>query len=104
MATDAREARRRKIVDRGADRLALITGRIQTLPSSSHDENTTTLGPDPLYQPLISNGQDLQPHVSDQTTGTPSLFLSESIWLFSPKIVMEEYFKSSKFSKSGVEF
>ncbi|XP_030452649.1 uncharacterized protein LOC115674403 [Syzygium oleosum] len=35
MATASRESRRRKIVDRGADRLALITGRIQSLPSSS---------------------------------------------------------------------
>ncbi|OWM86642.1 uncharacterized protein LOC116189529 [Punica granatum] len=31
--TGGRDARRRRIVDRGSDRLALITGRIQTLPS-----------------------------------------------------------------------
>lgn len=35
MATATREARRRRIVDRGSDRLALITGGINTLPSSS---------------------------------------------------------------------
>uniref|UniRef100_A0A7N0T9Z8 Uncharacterized protein n=1 Tax=Kalanchoe fedtschenkoi TaxID=63787 RepID=A0A7N0T9Z8_KALFE len=36
MASDARsrEARRQRIVDRGTDRLALITGRIQTLPDA----------------------------------------------------------------------
>lgn len=75
MATNAREARRRKIVDRGADRLALIAGRIQSLPPS-HDENATISASDPSSQPLISNDQDLQPQVSNQTTGTPSLFLS----------------------------
>ena len=31
----SREARRRRILERGSDRLALITGRIQTLPSPS---------------------------------------------------------------------
>lgn len=30
----AREARRRKIMDRGADRLAFITGQIRSVPSS----------------------------------------------------------------------
>ncbi|KAI8547296.1 hypothetical protein RHMOL_Rhmol07G0183800 [Rhododendron molle] len=35
MATATREARRRRIVDRGSDRLALITGGINILPSSS---------------------------------------------------------------------
>uniref|UniRef100_A0A7N1A9M3 Uncharacterized protein n=1 Tax=Kalanchoe fedtschenkoi TaxID=63787 RepID=A0A7N1A9M3_KALFE len=36
MASDlsSREARRKRIVDRGTDRLALITGRIQTLPDA----------------------------------------------------------------------
>ncbi|XP_047323457.1 uncharacterized protein LOC124927141 [Impatiens glandulifera] len=35
MATSSREARRRRIVDGSSDRLALITGKIKTLPSSS---------------------------------------------------------------------
>lgn len=35
-SSNGREARRRRIVERGADRLALITGRIQTLPPESH--------------------------------------------------------------------
>ncbi|XP_059642254.1 uncharacterized protein LOC132284188 [Cornus florida] len=54
MATSSREARRRRIVDRGSDRLALITGRIQTLPSSSSSlepyDSETAPGP-----PLISH-------------------------------------------------
>lgn len=62
-------------MDRGADRLALIAGRIQSLPPS-YDENTTISASDPSSQPLISNDQDLQPQVSNQTTGTLSLFLS----------------------------
>ena len=68
-------------MERGADRLALIAGRIQTLPPS-HDENTTNAASDPSSQPLLSNDQDLQPQVSNQTTGTPSLFLSVSICMF----------------------
>jgi hypothetical protein len=79
MATNVREARRKKIMDRGADRLALIAGRIQTLPP--HDENTTSSASDPSSQPLISNDRDLQPQVSNQTTGTP-LSLSLYIYLF----------------------
>lgn len=73
MATNIREARRRKIVDRGSDRLALITGRIQTLPSSP-EENTTDSGSDPSSQPLISHDQHLQPTVSshgeDEVSGS----------------------------------
>ncbi|XP_041019373.1 uncharacterized protein LOC121261197 [Juglans microcarpa x Juglans regia] len=69
MATDVREARRRKILERGSDRLALIAGRLQTLPSSSsQDENATTLGSDPPSQVVIPSDPDLQPHDSNQTT------------------------------------
>jgi len=57
-------------VERGADRLALIAGRIQTLPPS-HDENTANAASDPSSQPLLSNDQDLQPQVSNQTTVSP---------------------------------
>ncbi|KAL7164392.1 hypothetical protein ACSBR2_040328 [Camellia fascicularis] len=42
MATSSRDARRRRIADRGSDRLALITGRIQTLPSSSSSSSSST--------------------------------------------------------------
>ncbi|PRQ27460.1 hypothetical protein RchiOBHm_Chr6g0305551 [Rosa chinensis] len=62
MATNSREARRRRILERGSDRLALITGRIQTLPSSSSSpdpqtqfEDTTT---NPSSPPPTSDVQD----------------------------------------------
>ncbi|XP_009345249.2 uncharacterized protein LOC103937059 [Pyrus x bretschneideri] len=70
MTTNSREARRRKIMERGADRLALITGRIQTLPSSSscsapphpatHSEDT-----DPPSQRSIPPDQIPKTHVLD---------------------------------------
>ncbi|XP_042481944.1 uncharacterized protein LOC122062395 [Macadamia integrifolia] len=48
MATSGRDARRRKIVDRGSDRLALISGRIQNLSSSPLEphHSTTVSSPD----------------------------------------------------------
>ncbi|PQM34278.1 uncharacterized protein Pyn_29592 [Prunus yedoensis var. nudiflora] len=69
MATNSREARRRKIMERGSDRLALITGRIQTLPtssSSSTDPATHREDTDPPSHPLISHDQEPQIHVPDQ--------------------------------------
>ncbi|CAB4266535.1 unnamed protein product [Prunus armeniaca] len=69
MATNSREARRRKIMERGSDRLALITGRIQTLPSSSSsstDPATHREDTDPPSHPLISHDQEPQIHVPDQ--------------------------------------
>ncbi|XP_043723585.1 uncharacterized protein LOC122670690 [Telopea speciosissima] len=45
MATSARDSRRRKIAERGSDRLALITGRTQNLPppsSQSHLSHTVS--------------------------------------------------------------
>ncbi|XP_022996481.1 uncharacterized protein LOC111491715 [Cucurbita maxima] len=68
MAANARESRRRRILERGSERLALITGQIQSLPSPSisplpNDENI-----DSLPQPSISNLQDLRPRISDQPT------------------------------------
>uniref|UniRef100_A0A5B6YPW0 Uncharacterized protein n=1 Tax=Davidia involucrata TaxID=16924 RepID=A0A5B6YPW0_DAVIN len=71
METSDRVARRRRIVDRGSDRLALITGRIQTLPSSStspepHHSHTASC------PPLISNDHhDFQTHISDQSPVSP---------------------------------
>lgn len=82
MAANQREARRRRILERGSDRLALITGQIQSLPSSSaspppYDQNT-----DSSSQPLISNLQDLRPPPnSDQPTGSSSCLLL-AFWAF----------------------
>ncbi|GLU01398.1 hypothetical protein SLE2022_187080 [Rubroshorea leprosula] len=63
MATSSRESRRRKIVERGADRLAFIQGRISTLPANSQDDSTS--GPS---QPPVSLAQDPPPTVSHQAT------------------------------------
>lgn len=66
MAAIPREARRRRILERGSDRLALITGQIHSLPSSSESPPESN---DSSSQPLISNQQDLQPRIADQPTG-----------------------------------
>ncbi|XP_061980309.1 uncharacterized protein LOC133700698 [Populus nigra] len=42
MASDGKEERRRRIVERGSDRMALITGQIQSLDSSSSQASSTT--------------------------------------------------------------
>ncbi|KAL5558784.1 hypothetical protein UlMin_034995 [Ulmus minor] len=73
MATTAREARRRKIVERGSDRLALITGRIQTLPASSPLPTSSDLHPQtqdtiPLSQPFASHHEDYESHVTGKST------------------------------------
>ncbi|XP_030543108.1 uncharacterized protein LOC115750090 isoform X2 [Rhodamnia argentea] len=47
MATADRESRRRRIVGRSSDRLALITGRIQSLPSSDSSQPSIPGDPDP---------------------------------------------------------
>lgn len=57
MATSSREARRRRILERGSDRLALINGRIQTLPSTSISAS-----------PLSTDDQDLQSLPAYQST------------------------------------
>ncbi|KAJ6758497.1 TRANSMEMBRANE PROTEIN [Salix koriyanagi] len=53
MASTTRESRRRRIIDRGSDRLALITGQIQAIPS----------------QKLVS--EDSHPHISGEITVSP---------------------------------
>ncbi|KAM7274463.1 hypothetical protein ACFE04_016329 [Oxalis oulophora] len=51
-----REARRRKIVERGSDRLALITGRIHNLPSSPSGSGSSPLSHYP--SPFSPNSKD----------------------------------------------
>ncbi|OUZ99920.1 hypothetical protein BVC80_9069g28 [Macleaya cordata] len=53
MATSTREARRRRIVERGEDRLALITGRIQALDSSSSSSSQPQQQPEPEPEPQL---------------------------------------------------
>ncbi|KAG7618179.1 hypothetical protein AtNW77_Chr4g0311451 [Arabidopsis thaliana] len=43
MASNSREARRRKILDRGSDRLAFITGQINGVPSPPPSDSTSSL-------------------------------------------------------------
>ena len=75
MAANARESRRRRILERGSERLALITGQIQSLPSPSISPPPNEENMDSLPQPSISNLQDLRPHISDQPTGIPRISL-----------------------------
>ncbi|OMO61871.1 hypothetical protein CCACVL1_23203 [Corchorus capsularis] len=74
MATSTRENRRRKIIERGADRLAFITGRVPNLPSQSHDP------PDSNPPPPLSHGQDPPPNFSSHVAaGTLLLLLPSSV-------------------------
>ncbi|KAJ9183453.1 hypothetical protein P3X46_007304 [Hevea brasiliensis] len=69
MATNTaatRESRRRKILERGADRLALITDRTQTLPSESDDK------PHPDSSQQFNSHQDSPPDLSDRITASRS--------------------------------
>lgn len=57
MATaSSREARRRRIIDMSSDRMALITGKIKTLPSSS---TVPIQSPNESCSPSISNQFDI---------------------------------------------
>ncbi|KAI4316169.1 hypothetical protein L6164_024175 [Bauhinia variegata] len=70
MAANNREARRQRILERGSDRLALITGRIDSLPPSI-DSSPLPLSQhsDPApSQPLIPNDEASRLHVFDQST------------------------------------
>ncbi|KDP34230.1 hypothetical protein JCGZ_07801 [Jatropha curcas] len=70
MATNSaasREARRRKILERGADRLALITGRTETLPSESHNDSNS----DQLLRLQDPPPQPPPSQLSDQITAFP---------------------------------
>lgn len=79
METSSRDARKRRIAERGSDRLALITGRIQTLPASSSSEaSSQQLSPITSCPPRNEN-----PPVSDSdqtSSGNSSLSISLSIY------------------------
>ncbi|XWS17750.1 hypothetical protein CRYUN_Cryun33cG0094200 [Craigia yunnanensis] len=61
MATSTRESRRRKILERGSDRLAFITSQVQNLHPHSHDQSDTDPPP-----PLVLHNQDPPPNFSSQ--------------------------------------
>ncbi|XP_039063112.1 uncharacterized protein LOC120207760 isoform X2 [Hibiscus syriacus] len=60
MATSSRESRRRKILERGSDRLAFITGHLQNLSPPPHSENQIDANPPPP-PPLVPLAQDPPP-------------------------------------------
>lgn len=61
MAANSRESRRRKILERGSDRLAFIAGRTPP-PSQLHHAPETDSS-----KPLVSD----EPRLSDRITGAP---------------------------------
>ncbi|XP_057478216.1 uncharacterized protein LOC130765731 [Actinidia eriantha] len=76
-AMSSRDARRRRIVDRGADRLALITGRFQTLPSSSSPLESHHSHADSC-PPSISHHHDLGSHEGEDKSSSSLLLQHES--------------------------
>ncbi|PSS17801.1 ATP-dependent 6-phosphofructokinase [Actinidia chinensis var. chinensis] len=76
-ATSSRDARRRRIMDRGSDRLALITGRIQTLPSSSSPPESLHSHTD-TCPPSISHHHDLGSHEGEDKSSSSLLLQHES--------------------------
>ncbi|KAK4259330.1 hypothetical protein QN277_005672 [Acacia crassicarpa] len=71
MAANAREARRKKILERGSDRLALIAGRTQNLqppPSASSQSQPSDAYADSSPVPLIINDQAIPPEISHPNT------------------------------------
>ncbi|KAA8541815.1 hypothetical protein F0562_022967 [Nyssa sinensis] len=83
VATSGRETRRRRIIERGSDRMALITGRIQTLDSPSSPVSSqppqhlshTQSSPARFFQdrfPRPLNPIDVGPKGESDTSG-PSL-------------------------------
>ncbi|XP_027181172.1 uncharacterized protein LOC113779689 isoform X1 [Coffea eugenioides] len=75
--SSGREGRRRRIVDRGTDRIALITGQIRTLPSDSEsDQSHGSHSHTASCPPSISQSHDAaSPQTQDKSSGSlpPSL-------------------------------
>ncbi|XP_059275193.1 uncharacterized protein LOC132029828 [Lycium ferocissimum] len=83
MATSGRDTRRRRIVERGNDRLALITGRIPTLTSETGSDTGSGLGSETRHSHTASCptwiSQDHQPSpVSISGSETCGPFLPDS--------------------------
>ncbi|XP_028753169.1 uncharacterized protein LOC114712793 [Neltuma alba] len=85
MAANAREARRKKILERGSDRLALITGRIENRSpprsASSHSQPTdayadSSPGPFSVNDqaiPLVFSHPNTSVSLQDEAEGLPQL-------------------------------
>ncbi|XVE71081.1 hypothetical protein DITRI_Ditri10aG0121400 [Diplodiscus trichospermus] len=65
MASSTRESRRRKILERGSDRLALITDQVQNLPPHPRDQTDVDRSP-----PLVPHDQDPPPNFSRQAAAS----------------------------------
>ncbi|KAK6912691.1 hypothetical protein RJ641_022292 [Dillenia turbinata] len=81
MASSGREARRRRILERGSNRLALITGQIKHLPPSSPSDDaaattTTISSPDSQSQSLLPDPINVSP--KDEIEPTASLMPEHS--------------------------
>ncbi|XP_022751793.1 uncharacterized protein LOC111300427 isoform X2 [Durio zibethinus] len=68
MATSTRESRRRKILERGSDRLAFIMDQVQGLDPHSYDQ--TDSDPPP---PLVLHDQDPPPNFSCQSSAAAAV-------------------------------
>ncbi|CAN8327048.1 unnamed protein product [Cochlearia groenlandica] len=68
MASSSREARRRKILERGSDRLAFITGQVNDVPSPPSPQSNLLHSDDSLPDAIPPRDQIL----SDQETGVTS--------------------------------
>ncbi|KAG1346280.1 hypothetical protein COCNU_06G001090 [Cocos nucifera] len=89
---NAREARRRKIMERGSERLAFITGQSRSLtPSSSFSTSPT------LQQ---QQGEEEDPRST--TAGTSSVLLSPIIYIF-PALVSPFYFLNYRHIRSCLD-
>ncbi|KAK8654844.1 hypothetical protein V6N13_107441 [Hibiscus sabdariffa] len=71
MATSSRENRRRKILERGSDRLAFITGHLQNLPPPPLSDNQIDTDPPP--PPSAPLAQDPPPVFPSQTAVCPDV-------------------------------
>lgn len=79
MASNSREARRRKILERGSDRLAFITGQINNVPPPSPSSDPTSLSQSQSqsqFQSHLPTDDTLPPRDqirTDRETGSLSL-------------------------------
>ncbi|KAF7817153.1 Transmembrane protein [Senna tora] len=80
MAANSKEARRRKILERGSERLALITGQIHTLPPPPPFA-------DSLSHPFIPDNQPIPPLISHSNSSVTDEFSSYAV---SPQAEAEE--------------
>ncbi|KAJ0091660.1 hypothetical protein Patl1_12857 [Pistacia atlantica] len=65
MAANSRDSRRRKILERGSDRLAFIKGQLPSPPQQQFNYDSKTESP----QPLISHETHLSDQITDFTDG-----------------------------------